>query len=64
MANLNESYGTFVNALFTAEKKELEEFKAVLDNIQEEDYGPGGEIARAVEEHVDFVLEERRREGA
>ena len=61
MASLSETYGTFVNALFTAEKGDLEEFKKTLDNIQEEDYGPGGEIARAIEEHVDFLIEDRRR---
>ena len=49
MEHLRQTYEDFVLALNQADGGELREFNDYLESIQEEDSGPNGELARAVQ---------------
>lgn len=61
MSNLRDKFGEFCAALAESEEDELQDFYDCLNAIQDEDWGPGGEFAREMQPHIEFLIEERRR---
>lgn len=60
---LKKMYLELMIGIAQADQEDLEKLNEYLEEIQEEDWGPMGEAAASMQPHVEFYIEDRRREG-
>ena len=56
-----KAYTVLCSTLGTASLEDLTTVHEFLEDVQDKDWGPGGELARSVQEHVSFLIEDRKR---
>ena len=58
--DLRQTYETLATQLAKAEPEQLMAFSKYLADVQKDDWGPGGELARSIQVYVDYSIEEEK----